>query len=83
MWASWPRGALAYAGFLAIVAAGILRLGFVLLLWLSALVVGVVVAGIGGVLIQKGRTALKHADLAPQQTIETLTEDRQWMKDQA
>jgi hypothetical protein len=50
-------GAVAYAGFLAIVAAVILVLG-------------------------KGRSALKHADLTPHQTIETLQEDRQWMKEQ-
>ncbi len=76
-------GAIAYAGFLAIVAAVILVLSFVLPLWLSALIVGAVVASIGGVLIQKGRSGLKHADLAPEQTIETLKEDAQWMKDQA
>jgi hypothetical protein len=76
-------GAIAYAGFLAIVAAVILVLGFVLPLWLSALIVGAVVTGIGGLLVQKGRSGLKHADLTPHQTIETLKEDRQWMKDRA
>ena len=30
----------------------------------------------------KGLTALKHTDMAPRQTIETLKEDAQWAKDQ-
>jgi hypothetical protein len=44
--------------------------------------VGVVVAIIGAVLIRRGLSALKKADLAPRQTIQTLKEDTQWAKDQ-
>jgi len=75
-------GAIAYAGFLAIVAALILGLGQFLPLWLSALIVGLVVAGIGYGVLQSGMTSLKHANLTPQQTIETLKEDAEWAKDQ-
>lgn len=76
-------GAIAYAGFLAILAGVVLALGLVLPWWLSALIVGVVVAAIGYFLIQKGRTALKQIDLTPQETVETLKEDKQWLKEQA
>src|SRR5215216_2383176 len=54
-------GAVAYAGVLAIVAALILGLGQLVPLWLSALIIGFVVAGIGYVLIQRGLSALKRA----------------------
>jgi Flp pilus assembly protein TadB len=76
-------GAVAYAGFLAILAGVILVLGLVLPWWASALIVGVVVAIIGYVLIHKGQTALKQIDLTPQETAETLKEDKQWLKEQA
>jgi Flp pilus assembly protein TadB len=76
-------GAVAYAGFLAILAGVVLVLGLVLPWWASALIVGVVVAIIGYVLIHKGQTALKQIDLTPQETAETLKEDKQWLKEQA
>jgi uncharacterized membrane protein SpoIIM required for sporulation len=75
-------GAIAYAGFLAIVAALILGLGQVLPLWLSALIVGLVVAGVGYAVLQRGVSALKRANLTPHETIETLKEDAEWAKDQ-
>jgi hypothetical protein len=74
--------AVAYAGLLAIVAALILGLGQFIPLWLSALIVGLVVAGIGYVLIQRGLDALKRANLTPSETIATLKEDAEWAKDQ-
>ena len=76
-------GAVAYAGVLALVAAAILALGEAgLPWWLSALIVGLVVAGVGYALIARARTALQQADLAPRQTVETLKEDREWAKEQ-
>lgn len=75
-------GAIAYAGFLALVAALILALGQLVPLWLSALIVGLVVAVVGYVVIQTGIGALKRADLAPRETIETLKEDAEWAKEQ-
>jgi tetrahydromethanopterin S-methyltransferase subunit G len=76
-------GAVAYAGFLAILAALIVALAANgVPWWLAALLVGVVVAGVGYVLVQKGLAALKREDLAPRQTIETLKEDKDWAKEQ-
>jgi hypothetical protein len=75
-------GAVAYAGLLALIAGVILGLGTFIPLWLSAMLVGLIVAGIGYVIVQRGREGLKRADLAPRQTIETLKEDTEWVKDQ-
>lgn len=75
-------GALAYAGLLAVIAGVILGLGQLIPLWLSALLVGLVVGVIGYVLIQQGLSALKRVDLTPRQTIETLKEDTEWVKEQ-
>ena len=75
-------GLVAYAGLLAILAAvivGLAAAGFGW--WQAALLVGVIVAVIGGLLVQRGLAALKHADLAPRKTMETLKEDTQWAKD--
>lgn len=75
-------GAVAYAGFLAILAGVILALGYFVPLWLSALVIGLIVAAVGGFLVQSGLAALKRENLAPRQTIESLKEDAQWAKQQ-
>jgi drug/metabolite transporter (DMT)-like permease len=75
-------GALAHAGLLALIASAIFALANALPMWLSALVVGLVVIGVGYLLAQKGITALKRIDPAPQQTIATLKEDQEWAKQQ-
>jgi hypothetical protein len=75
-------GAVAYAGLLAILAGVIVVLDTFLPLWLAAVLVGLVVAAVGYFLVKKGLDALKKEDVAPRQTIETLKEDGQWIKDQ-
>lgn len=75
-------GALAYAGLLALIAAVIIGLGQLIPMWLSALIVGLVVVGIGYMLIQSGLSALKRIDPTPRETIETLKEDKEWVKEQ-
>ena len=75
-------GAVVYAGLLAIIAGGIFLLALVIPVWLSALLVGIAVAAVGYFLVRKGLDALKQENLAPQETIETLKEDKEWAKDQ-
>ena len=75
-------GAVAYAGLLAILAGIIILLNYVMPLWLSALLVGLVVAVVGYLLVRKALDALKREDFTPQQTMESLKEDKQWAKDQ-
>jgi len=76
-------GAVAYAGLLAIIAAVIIGLANAgIAWWASALLVGIIVAGSGWFLVQRGLNALKHEDLAPRETVETVKEDTQWARRQ-
>ncbi len=75
-------GVVAYTGLLAIIAAVVIVLGNVIALWLSALVVGAVIAAVGLILVIKGANTLRQEDPTPQETIETLKEDREWLRDQ-
>jgi hypothetical protein len=75
-------GALLYAALLVVLGA------IVLLLidagldgWIAALLVGVLVALVGGGLVLVGRDRLKTADVAPRRTIETLQDDAEWAKE--
>jgi hypothetical protein len=75
-------GAVLYAGLLALIATLIIALAYAMPWWLAALIVGVVVSAAGYALVQRGLSALKREQLAPQQTIATLKEDAQWAKEQ-
>jgi len=75
-------GALAYAGLLAIVAGIIVLLDTWLPLWGAALLVGIILAVIGGAMAMNGVNGLKKESLAPEQTIDTLKEDVEWAKQQ-
>ncbi len=75
-------GAVAYAGFLIILVGLMLLLGIWIPMWISALIVGVIVAGVGAFLVQRGRDRLTKRSLAPQQTVDTLKETAQWAKEQ-
>ena len=50
--------------------------------WLAALIVGGIVAIIGAVMLQKGRSNLKSTNLAPQRTAESLRRDKEFAKEQ-
>jgi hypothetical protein len=77
-------GAVAYAGFLGILAAIAIGLGQLgVPWWLAALLVGVVVAAVGAFLVQRGLSALRQESLAPQRTVTTIKEDVEWVKAQA
>jgi hypothetical protein len=72
-------GALTHAGLLVLLAAiviGLAQMGVDA--WLSALVVAVVTIGAGYLLVNKGLAQVKHAGVAPTQTIETLKETATW-----
>lgn len=75
-------GAIAYAGFLVILIGIVGLLGLLIPVWLSALIVGLLVAGAGGLLVRSGLKTLQQEQLAPQRTIDTLKEDREWIEDQ-
>jgi hypothetical protein len=76
-------GAVAYAALLAFVAGLIIVLGNALdNHWLAAFIVGIVIAVAAVVMIMSALSALKATGLTPTQTVETIKEDAQWLKDQ-
>jgi hypothetical protein len=77
-------GFVAYVGALALVAALILGLHEVadIAPWVSALVVGAILAVAGYLMLNRGLKELKRVDLAPRRTVETLKDDVQWAKEQ-
>ena len=60
----------------------VFALGAVMPLGWAALIVAVIWAVVGGVLYAVGRSRLKQVDPVPRQTVETLREDAQWVRDQ-
>lgn len=73
---------LGYAGLMALVAAAVIVLANVVPLWASAMLVG---AGLGVAayfLISSALNALKKTVWAPEETIESIREDAQWLKKQ-
>jgi predicted phage tail protein len=75
-------GAVGYAALLAILAAAIIGLTYFIPAWAAALIVGVVVGIVAFLLISSALKALKETDLTPNQTVETLKEDAEWLKNQ-
>jgi hypothetical protein len=69
-------GGVLYAGFLALIAAAVLGLAHVVSDWLAALIVGGVIALIGGGLLLAGMKKLKAEDLKPERTINSVREDK-------
>ncbi len=75
-------GAVGYAALLAILAAAIIGLAYFVPAWAAALIVGVVVGIVAFLLISSALKALKETSLTPNQTVETLKEDAEWLKNQ-
>lgn len=76
-------GLVALAGGLTLVAALVLVLVAIgIAAWLSALIVGAVLAGVGFMMLKRGLNDLKHVDITPRRTVETLKDDVQWAKEQ-
>jgi uncharacterized membrane protein YqjE len=72
----------AHTGLLALVAAGIILLGQVIAYWFSAAIIGVVIAAVGSVLVVKGANTLRQEEPTPRETVETLQDDKEWLRDQ-
>lgn len=81
-------GILGGAAVLALLAAGVLTAFLVLVLdefmptWLAALIVGLVYLAIAAFLAKRGQKTLQQAKPVPEQTIETVKEDVEWLKNQ-
>jgi uncharacterized membrane protein len=75
-------GALLYAGFLVLLGAAVFGLSTIMPIWLSALLVGLIVAFIGTGLLLKGRNDLKAHNLKPEKTIRSVRQDIDFTKEQ-
>ncbi|MFN8489395.1 MAG: phage holin family protein [Caldilineaceae bacterium] len=75
-------GMLAYAGLIGVMIAVIVGLSRFMALWLSALIVGIVVIIIGGIMIMSGRSSLQKLSVVPEQTVESIKENAEWAKEQ-
>ena len=76
-------GVIGFLALAALTAAAILGLATALPDWLAALIVGVVYAGVAGVLALQGKNKVQDAGPpVPEQTVETIKEDVEWAKTQ-
>lgn len=75
-------GAVGYAALLALLAAAIIGLAVFVPPWAAALIVAVVVGIVAFLLISSALKSLKETTLTPRQTVETLKEDAEWLKNQ-
>ncbi len=75
-------GAVAYAAVLALLTALIIGLGTIIGYGFAALMVGIVVAVAAGIMIMSAINALKNVEITPRQSVESIKEDAQWLKDQ-
>ena len=68
-------------GIMALTAAAIAGLATVVGVGLSALIIGFALVLVGGGLAMKGIGQIKSTSLKPKETIKTLEEDKQWLKE--
>ncbi|HXG66060.1 MAG TPA: phage holin family protein [Blastocatellia bacterium] len=66
---------------LALCAAAILALAQVVGAWQAALIVGAALAVIAGVVVWIGLGKLRRTSLKPEKTLQTLEEDKEWLKE--
>ena len=75
-------GAIGYAAMLAIMAAIVIGLSHFMPAWLAALLVGAVVGAASFFLISSAIERLKNTNLKPEESVESIKEDAQWLKNQ-
>jgi len=71
----------ALLGLLSLTAAAVIALAQVVGFLYSALIIGVALLVIGGIVISLGVSRLKQTSLRPEQTIETMRENKEWLKE--
>ena len=75
-------GAVGYAAFLTLLAAIVVGLSYIIPLWAAALVVSIIVGITAYFLVNSALAELKKTELAPRETVESIKEDAQWLRDQ-
>jgi uncharacterized integral membrane protein len=83
-------GAIAYAGFIlillmlaALLMAGLAAAGLTIetARWLAPGIVGIIIGAVGYALVQKALNTFSRESLAPEKTIQSLKEDKQWTEE--
>ena len=75
-------GAVGYVGLMAIVAGIIMGLSYFIPAWLSALLVGGIIAVVSYVMVNSALSELRNMEVKPTETVESIKEDAQWLKNQ-
>ena len=75
-------GLVAYTGLLVLLATLVMGLDEYMATGLAALIVGGVLAIIGGIMVMQGINTLRDMNLKPEKTIESLKEDKEWLQEQ-
>lgn len=75
-------GVLAYAGFFFVLAAVTIGVGHLIGYGWSALVVGLVLIGLGAFMAMNAKKDLQQTTLAPERTQHNVKETKQWLKQQ-
>ncbi|MBA3353630.1 MAG: phage holin family protein [Blastocatellia bacterium] len=75
-------GAVGYAAMLAILAGVILGLSYFMPAWVAAILVGGVVGIAAFVLISSALTEIRKTNITPEETVDSIKEDAQWLKNQ-
>jgi len=73
--------ALSWIAILTLTAAAVIGLAHLMDAGYAALIVGGVLALVGGIVAMTGINRLKHIDPKPKQTIKTLEENKAWLKE--
>ena len=75
-------GAVGYAAVLALLAGIIIGLSNFVPAWMAAILVGLVVGAVAFFVISSALEELKKTNLKPEETVESIKEDAQWLKNQ-
>ena len=70
-----------YAGVLTLIAGVVMLLALALPGWLSAVLVGLVVAMVGAALLGRGKKRLENLDMKPRETVASVKRDVEMMKE--
>jgi len=73
-------GAVLHAGLLTLAACAVFALDLIWPTWQAALVVGLVLAGIGGAMMASAKSKMRPRALVPDHTMQTIRDTRQFMR---
>ncbi len=75
-------GAVGYAALLAVLAAVVIGLANFIPAWAAALILGVIVGIVAFLMVSSALKSLKTTELTPHETVKSLKEDAEWVKNQ-